>query len=342
MTGNGHENETARLRQLIMGFRTTQLVYVAAKLGLADHLASGPLLPSDLAQIVGANPDALYRLLRALASLGIFAELVDGRFAMTPAGALLRRDRPGTLHSTAVLYGDEVLWGAYGQLLHSVQTGKSAFAHLYGQSFYEYLDQHVGTATLFQNAMTGFSELEAAAIIAAFDLSSVRTMVDVGGGQGALAATLLRCHPSLHAVIFDRAAPAEETLEQLARPDIAGRGKFVQGDFFTAVPEGAELYLLKSVIHNWDDGSAAVILRTCAKAMLPDARLLIAERMIPPGNGPSEAKLFDINMLVTVGGRERTQAQYATILRSAGLRLRKVTPTASHLSLIEAEKTEQE
>ena len=144
---------------------------------------------------------------------------------------------------------------------------------------------------MFQNAMTGFSELEAAAIIAAFDFSSVRTMVDVGGGQGALAATLLRSHQRLHAVIFHR---------------------------------------------------AAATVRTCAKAMLPDARLLIAERMIPPGNGPSEAKLFDINMLVTVGGRERTQTQYANILRSGGLRLRKVTPTASHLSLIEAEKTEQE
>jgi O-methyltransferase domain/Dimerisation domain len=333
----GAENETNRVRQLIMGFRTTQLIYVAAKFGLADHLARGPLTPRDLAAAVGAEPEALFRLMRALASLGIFAELTDGRFEMTPAAEVLRRDRPGSLRSTALVYGDELLWGAYGRLSHAIETGQPAFAQVYGQPFYGYLEEHSDAATLFHDAMTGFSELEAAAIMAAYDFSAVRSLVDVGGGQGGLVAALLGRYPCLRAIVFDRAKPTEAE-KVFASPQMGGRGRFIQGDFFAAVPEGGDLYLLKSVIHNWDDAAAASILRNCRKAMSGNGRLLLVERVIPSGNAPSEAKLFDINMLVTVGGRERTEAQYTALLRSVGLQLTKVTPTKSHVSLIEAVK----
>jgi hypothetical protein len=175
------QDETTRLRQLIMGFRVTQLIYVAAKLGIADHLAQGPRTTDDLASVVGADAGALYRLLRALASLGVFAQTADGRFEMTTTAELLRRDRPGSLRSTALLYGDELLWRAYGRLSLAIETGHSAFEQVYGEPFYDYLSQHPNSASLFHEAMTGFSELEAAAIMAAYDLASISAVVDVGG-----------------------------------------------------------------------------------------------------------------------------------------------------------------
>ncbi len=336
MTDTGDQDQTNRLRQLIMGFRITQLIYVAAKLELADHLARGPLTAGELAPAVGADAGALFRLLRALASVGVFSEASDGRFEMTAAAELLRRNTPGSLRSTAMLYGDELLWCAYGRLSHAIETGQPAFEHIYGRSFYDYLSEHANSAALFHEAMTGFSELEAAAIIAAYDFSQVGTVVDVGGGQGALVAALLRAHPYLEAVIFDRSAPTQDTQESFTASDIAGRGKFIRGDFFTAVPGGGDLYLLKSILHNWNDPAAVAILQKCRTAMPTHARLLVAERVVPLGNSASEAKLFDINMLVSVGGRERTEAEYANLFRAANLQLTNISPTRSQLSLVEA------
>lgn len=341
MSDTREHDEIGRLRQLIMGFRVTQLIYVAAKLDLAEHLSRAPREAPELALSLGVDAGALYRLLRALASLGVFVESSEGRFEMTPAAELLRRYAPGSLRSTAMLYGDELVWRAYGRLSHAIETGGSAFEHVYGQPFYDYLGEHPDSAALFHEAMTGFSELEAAAIMAAYDFSTVGLVVDVGGGQGALAAALLRTHPYLQAVIFDRTPATPETQKLFALSGIAGRGKFIEGDFFTAVPNGGGLYLLKSILHNWHDPAAATILERCRDAMAIDARLLVAERVIPPGNAPSEAKLFDINMLVTVGGRERTEVEYAALLRSAGLELTKVTPTRSHLSLVEATRLDR-
>jgi hypothetical protein len=325
-----------RLRKLIMGFRITQLIHVAAKLGLADHLVLKPQTAAELAPLVGAEPGPLYRLLRALASIGVFTESAGGIFEMTPMADLLRSDRPGSLRSTAILYGDEVVWDAYGRLSHAVASGMPAFDHLYGQPFYEYLGQHPATAALFHEAMTGFSEQEAAAILAAWDFPAIRMIVDVGGGQGALMAALLRAHPQLQAVIFDRSPPGDDAGRLFADPAIRARARFVQGDFFAAVPEGADLYVLKSIIHNWNDPAAIAILRTCRAAMPPRGRLLLAERVVPLGNEPAEAKLFDINMLITAGGQERTEAEYASLFQAAGLEMKRVISTGSPLSLVEA------
>jgi hypothetical protein len=332
------QEEARRLRQLIMGFRTTQLIHVAAKLSLADHLSEKPRTALELAQVVSVDPSALYRLLRALAGLGVFTESDGGLFEMTPAADLLRRDRPGSLRGTAMIYGDEAIWRAYGHLSHAIETGKPAFEQVHGESFYEYLGTHPILASLFHEAMSSFSEREAEAILAAYDFSTVRTIVDVGGGQGVLAAALLRAVPSLQVVIFDLSPPAHDLQLMFAHFGIAARASFVQGDFFTAVPDGRDLYLLKSVIHNWDEAAATTILRRCHDAMPKHGRLLLAERVVPLGNAPSEAKLFDINMLVTVGGQERTEPEYAAILRAAGLELTKVVSTGSDLSLIEAKK----
>lgn len=333
--GSCHD-EVSRVRQLIMGFRVTQLIYVAARLSLADHLGSKPQTAQELAGVVGAEPRALYRLLRGLASIGVFSESKGGLFEVTPAAELLRRENPSLLRSTAILYGDELLWRAYGRLSHAIMTGKPAFDQLYGQPFYDYLDQHPVPAALFHEAMTGFSEQEAAAILAAYDFSTFRSVIDVGGGQGGLIAAVLRAYSDLQAVIFDRSPPTDDTQRLFTVSDIAERAKFIQGDFFSAVPDGGDLYLLKSIIHNWDDPAARTILGKCRDAMPEHARLVVAERVVPPGNSPSEAKLFDINMLVSTGGQERTEAEYAALFRAAGLVLARVVPTRSHLSLIEA------
>jgi hypothetical protein len=315
-----------------MGFRTTQLLYVAAKLGLADHLREGPQSAPHLGKPSGGRSDALYRLLRALGSLGLVTESKDGFFALTPSGGLLQTDVPGSLRSVAVLYGEEWLWQAYGQMLHSVQTGKAAFEQVHGQPLYGYLAGHPAAAASFQQAMSGYSDLEAKAILEAYDFSRVRTVVDVGGGRGKLLRTLLAANEHLSGILFDLPPVVEPALPGLTVPRLQG----IAGNFFDEVPAGGDLYILKSVLHNWEDAPAVKILQNCRRAMGKETRLLVAERVIPPGNTPSEATLFDINMLVVTGGQERTEIQYGALFQAAGLKLERVLSTHSPLSLLEA------
>ena len=324
-----------RMRQLIMGFRASQLIYVAAKLDLADHLSTGPQSTTTLAHIVGAAPQPLYRLLRALASIGIFAETASGMFELNPPARLLQQDVPGSLKSTALLYGDEVFWTAYGGMLHSVRTGEPAFDHRHGAPMYVYLAGHAATASLFDAAMSSFSDREVEAILAAYDFSGFNTVVDVGGGQGTLLAVLLKTYPHLRGIILDRNEVAEGAGRLLAQAGLTERATFVAGDFFQAVPPGGDVYLLKSVIHNWDDAAARSILHNCRQAMRPGTHLIVMERVVPPANVPSEAKLFDINMLVTVGGQERTEEQYRELFEAAGFDVTEIMATASPLTLIE-------
>jgi len=317
-----------------MGFRSTQLIHVAAKLGLADRLKAGPQTAQALAEAVGAEPRALYRVLRALASLGIFAESSGGGFTLTPLAELLRSDVDGSLRSLAALYGEEWLWDAYGRTLHSVLTGAPAFERTHGTAFFEYLDHHATAAALFHDAMTGYSAQEAEAILAGYDFSRVTNVVDVGGGHGALLARLLRAHRGLSGVVLDLPASAPGARRLLAEAGVAGRGAFAAGDFFDAIPRGGDVYLLKSVIHNWDDEAAVRILRRCREAMAEDARLLVIERVIPAGNEAAEAKLFDINMLVVIGGRERTEEEYRALFHSARFRLTQTSATSSPVGLL--------
>jgi O-methyltransferase domain/Dimerisation domain len=329
--GNSH----ARMRELIMGFRASQFIFVAAKLGLADELANGPRNAAALAATVGAAPEPLYRLMRALASIGILQESPERTFALTPLAHPLRSDVPGSLRSTALLYGDTVFWSAYGQMLHSIRTGEPAFEHAHGEPLYAHLASHPATASLFHQAMSGFSGQEIAAILKAYDFSSFTTLVDVGGGQGALVAALLKAYPHLRGLVLDREDVTEGAQRLLAEAGLTDRASFVAGDFFQAIPRDGSAYLLKSVIHNWDDAPAQKILQNCRRAMSANARLIVIERVIPAANTPSEAKLFDINMLVTVGGLERTEDEHRKLLEQSGFELTRFVPTTSPLSLIE-------
>src|SRR6185503_2003106 len=328
------------LRGMVFGFRLTQLLGAVAQLGVADRLHAGARSAEALAAEVGADAQALRRVLRALASEGVFAEQPDGCFALTPIGELLRSDAAGSMRDIASLYAEPWLWRAYGQLQHSVRTGATAFEHAHGETFYAYLQRHAGAAGAFQRAMSGFTAREIDAVAAACEhagvLANARAMVDVGGGHGALLAALLQRHAQLRGVVFDTADVVAAGVQALRDAGVDARATCVAGDFFQSGPTGGDLYILKSVLHNWRDEAAIDILRNCRRAMHAHARLLVAERVVGPGAQGSEAKLFDINMLVTVGGLERSAAEYAALLEAAGLRLGQVLPTASALSVLEA------
>jgi hypothetical protein len=324
------------VQQLIMGFRTTQLLHVVAKLRIADLLQDGSRDATDLAHAVAAHPGALYRVLRALSSLGVFAEGSDGRFELTPLGQTLRSDTPGSLRGLAELYGEEWLWRAYGKTLGSVMSGLPAFQAAHGQTLFDYLSLHPEAASTFDQGMTAYSRQEAAAVLEACDFSNVRNIVDVGGGQGAFLAAILSSYPHAHGVLFDRESVIDRARNVLAEAGVADRCVMKSGDFFEAVPGGGDVYLLKSVLHNWDDARGIAILRNCRAVMESRSRLLIVERVVPEANDPSEAKLFDVNMLVVIGGRERTRDEYRDILAVAGFELTQVVPTRAPVSILEA------
>ena len=324
------------MRGLIMGFRTTQLICVAARLGIADVLEAGPQDAAAIAGAVGANPAALYRLLRALASLGILAESPGCRFELTPLGDTLRSGAPASLHELGRLYGEDWVWRAYGDTLHSVMTGRPAFDRVHGESLFDYLEGHPEAAASFDRGMTAYSAQEAEAVLSAYDFAGAGTVVDVGGGQGTLLAAIVQSASRARGILFEQHDVIERARAVIAEAGVGDRCALMAGDFFERIPEGGDLYVLKSVLHNWDDDRSATILKRCRDVMRPGSRVLIIERLVPESTEPSEAKLFDINMLVMVGGRERTRAEYARLLEAAGLELARVIPTRAPLSILEA------
>ncbi len=323
------------MRQMVTGCLVSQLTYVAAKLGIADRLADGPKTAAQLAASVDAHPQSLYRVLRALAALGVFSEGPDGQFALTPLAGPLRRDAPDSLHAFALMWGD-TFWPACGSLLHCVRTGQTAFDHLHGMGAFEYMHQHPQAAEIFDEAMSNLTRVQAAAVVAAYDFSGVRTLVDVGGGKGTLLAAVLRANPGMRGVLYERPDVLPAARKALEDEGMLARCELKRGDFFTSVPEGGDAYALKDVIHDWDDERASSILANCARAMGRQARLLLIERGLPPRNVLGQGQMVDVVMLAVTGGRERTEPEYADLLSRAGLRLARVVPTASEAMVLEA------
>ncbi len=325
---------SARLGQML-NYDLTQMIYVVVKLGIPDLLAGGPRHVDELAALIGVHAPSLYRLMRALASLDIFLEDSTGRFSLTSLSELLRSGVPGSWRPFALAYGEPWWWSAWGGLLHSVQTGETAFDHVQGKSLFEFLAQNAEAARIFNANMTAMTSGEAGAVVAAYDFSRTRVLVDVGGGQGALVTAVLQSYPQVRAIVFDLPSVVEEARSRLESAGIVERCEVVGGSFFEQVPRGGDVYTLKDILHDWDDPQAINILRTCHAAMDSSARLLVIERIIRPGKDGMAGKMTDVAMLIFTGGKERTEAQYRTLLESAGFQIKGIVPTGE-ADIIEA------
>jgi hypothetical protein len=311
-------------------------ISVAAELGIADLLAGGDKTAEELAEATSAHAPSLYRLLRALSSVGIFAEGAGGRFTLTPLAQCLRRDAPDSMRNCALLFGLPMAWGSWGEFRNTIRTGETGMKTVFGiTDGFEYLSQHPEEAAIFDGAMTDYTRQNAPAIAAAYDFGRFRKLVDIAGGHGLLLSTVLRRYRGVRGVVFDLPHVIEGAKQAIAEAGLTSRCDAVAGSFFEAVPEGADGYMLKSIIHDWDDERALAILRNIRRAIRPEGRLLLLENVIPTGNGPSFGKWLDLEMLVLPGGRERTEAEYRDLFAAAGFRLTGVTPTACPASVIE-------
>jgi len=328
----------AALMQMIAGKMLTQAIHVAARLGIADLIVEKPRGARELAQAVGAQEHALYRLLRALASVGVFAENNGGLFELTPMAELLRSDMPNSLRDLAIFFGEDWHWNSWGQAIYSVKTGKTAFEHVHGVGVFPYMAEHPEAARVFDGAMTNLSSIATPAVVEAYDFSGVKKLVDVAGGHGKLLAGILKAYPQMSGVLFDAPQVIAGAGEQFIKEGVAGRVELMAGDFYETVPAGADCYIMKHIIHDWDDERCLKILNNIHRAMAVGGKLLIVEMVIPPGNEPHFGKLQDLEMLLLPGGLERTEAEFKSLVERARFRLTRIIPTESPLSVVEAVK----
>lgn len=334
MTSPGEEPVDA-LRRLAGGHQVSQAIHVAATLGIADLLASGPRTAGELAAEAGADERSLYRLLRALASIGVFREEDGRRFASTPLSDGLRRDAPETLHGWTALIGRPPYWLAWGDLLHSIRTGENAFTHVHGTDVWTYRAGKPEESAIFDRAMADISARLLRSLVTFYDFGRFDSIVDVGGGNGTLLAALLGVYPTMRGVVFDQPHVVTNAQAVLEAAGVADRCEIVAGDFFESVPAGYEAYMLKSIVHDWEDPEAARILESCRRASQAGAALLVVEHELGGPNENPAAKFSDLNMLVAPGGCERSTDDYASLMQAAGFRFVGTTPTSSGWQVLE-------
>jgi hypothetical protein len=327
---------TQLLFQLGTGYIASSALYVATKLTIADRLAKGPRTAASLAADAGVQEDGLYRVLRALASLGVFEETSPRTFALNAAGELLRTDRPDSVHPMALWLTEPLHFRVYAEMMHSVKTGQPAAEKVVGKPVFEYFGEQPELSAVFNDAMTQFSGAVAPAAVKAYDFSGIDTLVDVAGGHGEVLMTVLRANPKMRGILFDIEHVIAGAKPRIAAAGLAGRCETATGDFFKAVPAG-DGYVMKHIIHDWDDERAVRILKNIRSAMTSrEGRLILLETVLQPGNQPDLGKLIDLEMLLMPGGRERSAEEFRTLLAQGGFALSKVVPTESPLAVIEA------
>jgi hypothetical protein len=326
----------AQLIQMSTAYWVSRLVHLAAELGLADHLAAAPLTADELAARTKSHAPALYRVLRSLASLGLFTEDASRRFSLAPLGEALKTGAPGSARASILTLGGEPIAAAWQQLVYSVRTGKPAFEQVHGKPIFRWLAEHPDEAALFGETMIGFHGAEPAAVALAYDFSGYSTIVDVGGGTGNLLTTILAKYPQPRGMVYDLPHVAAEANALIKARGLTDRVKVEVGDFFLTIPAGGDVYLMSHVIHDWSEEQCRAILANCRRAMKAGSRLLLIEMVLPPGDAPHPGKMLDMMMLVGPGGQERTADEYRTLLASAGFRLLQVLPTDSAVSIVEA------
>jgi len=326
-----------RLSLLSQGTIISTSLALAAELGIADLLADGPRSSAELAQATYTHPRSLYRLLRLLCSIGVFTETQTDSFAQTPLSECLQTGVPGSMRSWLRMIGLKVRYHTHAEALYSVKTGEPAFKRVTGMEFFDYLAAHPDEGEIFNQAMNDMGKVVAASVAQSYDFSGIGKIIDVGGGHGTLIAPILQKYPEMTGILFDSPHVAESARESIASAGLAQRCEIVGGDFLKSVPAGCDAYLLRWIIHNWDHERAVAILRNCRHAMGAGSRLLLIESVIPTGNEFHPGKFTDYIMLLCFrGGQERTQDEYDSLLREADLRLNKVAPTGSQMSVIEA------
>ena len=322
----------ARMVNMLSAHVLAQSLYVAAQLGLADLLASGAKHVDELARATGADAPSLQRLLRMLAGEGVFREVRAGEFALTPLGDTLRSNSPDSVLDRALYLAAPEVWAAWGDFHHSVMTGGSAFEHAHGVPFYAHMAGHPQVGAHFNRWLTRSSEIDNAAVVAGYDFSPFRTVVDVGGGQGATLAAILRAYPSLRGILLDLPQVVEHAAP-LRDPDLAERCEIVGGDMVRSVPTGGDAYVIKLVFTGEPDERAVAVLRNCAGAMAEGGRVLVVDIVLPPGDEPSPSRAFDLLMLTLFGrGRIRTEAEFRALFAAGGMELTKVIPTESAIN----------
>jgi SAM-dependent methyltransferase len=338
MSAQTHAQAAAALRQIAFGLRASQALYVAADLRIADHLAAKPMASAALARLTGADAGALHRLMRALCALGVFSESSTGEFALNATGELLRSDVPGSYRAAVLFLVGDVRWRCWSDLLGAVRAGGDGAERTLGMGLFDFYAAHPEESKLHDQAMRSLSAAQVAAVLEVMDLSHAGTVVDVGGGTGELLAAILARNPALRGILFDLPHVVAHAAQVTSA--VADRLEIGSGSFFDSVPAGGDTYLLKAIIHDWDDARAMAILRNCRKAMKPAGKLLLLDRELPEPGQPlaaSEMFLLDLEMLVmTPGGRERTRAEFARLLLDAGLELARTLPTRSPLTIFEA------
>ncbi len=324
------------LGQLLFGKQMTYCLSGMARLGVADHMNATPMTVEEIAAKTGAHAPSLYRVMRMLASMGVFKEEQGKRFALTPAGELLKSDAPGTMRYFAMMFGDEWTTRAYEHFTDCLRTGRDGVSKAYGKPVFDLLAERPEQSNTFQAAMTSSSTMAGKAVTDAYDFSGIKRLADVGGGHGALLASILQRHPQMQGVLFDRA----EIVAGVSNDQFAGcegRITIEGGSFFERVPDGCDAYIMKHIIHDWSDEHCLTILKLMREKLPAGGRVLVCEMVVTDEPGPTPAKMLDIEMLVmTVGGKERTKDEFAELFALSGLRLSRIVPTERPICVIEA------
>jgi predicted transcriptional regulator len=319
-----------------MAYWASQMLLVAAQLELADRLAGGAKRSSELASQLGLNSSALHRYLRSLASMGVLTEVENKTFALTPLGEALKKDAPGSAYATIMTLSGDLAGKSWGELRYSLQTGQTGFERVFGQPLFEYLAERPREASLFSETMVGFHGSEPPAVAEAFDFRGMRSVVDIGGATGNMLVHVLQRHEGPRGVLFDLPHVVADAPAYLEAHGMRDRVSIESGNFFDAVPNGHDGYILSHIIHDWDEDQCLAILSNCRNAIAPAGRLLIVEMVLPEGDAPHPGKMLDMMMLVGSGGRERTPGEYSTLLDRAGFKMTRVVPTSSAVSIVEA------
>ena len=326
------ESPRQELFSLTQGYKTTQALYVAAKLGVADHLQHGPKKSEELAKEVQANPKALFRLMRHLAAIGVFTQDESGKFGLAPLGELLCTDNPESMRYGAIFTGEEN-YKAAGNLLHSVRTGETAFNNLYGKGHFDWMAEHADASSTFNKAMAQSLRRQANPV-ESYDYSGKRLVVDVGGGRGDLISSVLVANPAMEGILYDLPQGSAEALSLLQAKGVEDRCRIKTGSFFDSIPSGGDVYVLSRILHDWPDDKAATILANCRKAIKDDGTLLIRDSVI--SDNDVQGSTMDITMMIMTGGKERTEAEWKNLLQSAGFALTRVYKKEGQFDLIEA------